>query len=168
MKETRFRWNGTASDSLDRLQVLDVSVKSYNSSTEYPWWAVEQTNMNLTDVDALWGLVSPEVAQMASPQYSFLQSPELFLPGLVDEITVGYKVDWTGSLTDVQNMPASTFPEAALAGTYQIDTEAYHCGSQSMAMYAKWQIYSRGAASAAKILDLVWTDLSANAVMGTR
>lgn len=43
-----------------------------------------------------------------------------------------------------------------------------YSGSAQPAMYAKWYSLSRGATSAAQIINLIWTDMAANAVVGTR
>jgi len=45
---------------------------------------------------------------------------------------------------------------------------ADYSGKTSLALYTKWQKLSSSADSASRILDLVWTDVAANAVVGTK
>lgn len=62
-----------------------------------------------------------------------------------------------------------------MALTYWTDGEAYgslrlpdYTGRTNLAMYNRWQELSRNASTAAKIVNLIWTDISADAVVGTR
>lgn len=51
---------------------------------------------------------------------------------------------------------------------YDVDDESGYSGQSNSAMYRLWRDLSRTPATAAKILNLIWTDAAANAVAGTR
>lgn len=75
-----------------------------------------------------------------------------------------------------QNLPGVDFYFQSLASALSINRPggtgyqgyADYSGKTSGALYAKWQNLSTSADTAAKILDLVWTDVAANAVVGTK
>lgn len=99
---------------------------------------------------------------------STLRSDDLWLPG-----DVNYTFRNFGSPTH-QNLAGVEFHTSSMERTYVIQSEfgdydgSIYSGSAQPAMYAKWYSLSRGATSAAQIINLIWTDMAANAVVGTR
>lgn len=154
IKTVRFRFNGTT-DDLSALEVLDVKDKVYASDAEKPLWGVENSDMMLADGSPLWGIVTEE----ASKKYniSTLRKEYLYLPGR--DTSINYK-----------NTPGVDFADAALDMTYMIGvgSTAGYSGRTNLAMYRKWQELSRNSVDSAKILNLVFTDIAANMVIGTR
>lgn len=156
IKTTSFQFNG--SDKFSDLKVVSISDKVYPNNESKPLWGVENTNMKQRDINTLWGLVSPESA--AKLNLSTIRKESLYLPR--SDTSIGF-----------QNLPATDFAAAALDMTYGIpssntrDTVDYS-GKTDLAMYRRWQELSTAPETSAKILNLIWTDIAANMVVGTR
>lgn len=162
IKTVDFQYNGT--NGFDGLEVLGVRAKTYESEDQKPLWGVERTEMNLRDGSPLWGLVSDRY--QGRTDISVLRKEELWLPG--------YTGMGSNPVTEHENLPGTTFHTNALTVVYNlsptdIDPVVFdYSGRSNLAMYAKWQELSREAATTSKILDLIWTDVTANSVVGTR
>ncbi|OAP60410.1 hypothetical protein AYL99_05412 [Fonsecaea erecta] len=163
IKTVYFRFNG--SDDLSGLTVTNISDKVYPNESSKPLWGVEKTDMVLADVNILWGLLSgPDQGNVS---VTTLRKEFLYLPGYASggagaPFTVGY-----------QNLPGVDFHIGALGVLYNIapstgNTLTDYTGKTSLAMYRLWQDLSRTPETAARILNLVWTDVAANSVVGTR
>ena len=74
-------------------------------------------------------------------------------------------------MSTVQNLPSMQFYVDLLTAAYQLDLApppvADYTGKTNLAMYAKWQEYSRAATSTLKIINLIWMDMAANVVLST-
>ncbi|KIW89181.1 uncharacterized protein Z519_10033 [Cladophialophora bantiana CBS 173.52] len=163
IKTVSFRFNG--SDDLSGLKVTNISDKVYVNESSKPLWGVEKTDQVISDVHILWGLLSgPDQGNVS---VTTLRKEFLYLPGYVGgggggPLSVGY-----------QNLPGVDFHADALAALYSISSAYYgtimdYSGKTNLAMYRLWQDLSRTPATAAKILNLIWTDVAANSVVGTR
>jgi hypothetical protein len=162
VKEVSFRYNGT--DGLKSL--APFSIQEQTNPSNPVTWGVENTAMMLADGSPLWGLVS--ASTQTSPELSVVQSPYLYLPGDVSIATL----PTAGTL---QNLPGVEFYSDALNTIFQLDSLgslwiglADYTGKTNLGIYAKWQNLSRTAGGAANILNLIWTDIAANAVVGTK
>ncbi|EAW25673.1 uncharacterized protein NFIA_044920 [Aspergillus fischeri NRRL 181] len=169
LKTVSFRYNGTG---LDGLSITSLSQKTYPSP---PLWAVEDLpDRTLEEVQPLWGILpsnttSPEPAV----NLSTIASTSLYLPGYIDPTTTPFTGLAPVPVSTGQNLPGVDFYTQALYRALSISRPAGqpfadYAGWTSLALYAKWQTLSTTAAGAAKILDLVWTDFAANAMVGTR
>lgn len=159
IKTVTFRFNGT--DNLTGLTILDIRNKEYPNEESKPLWGVENLQMNLSDVKPLWGLVSPERAE-GVPDISTLRKESLYLPGLADS---------GPAAIDHQNLPGVNIHASALAVAYEPisdQTAANYNGKNQLAMYRRWQELSKNVTTAGVIKNLIWTDVVANAVTGTR
>jgi hypothetical protein len=164
IKTVDFVYNGTA--GLKNLQVANVADKQYSSDGDMPLWGVENTQSELQDVYPLWGLVSP--AYKGRSDMSVIQKASLWLPGW-------FNSKFGPVLTSSDNVPGSRFHTTMLGAAYSLDqlnpnldhTTDYSAAS-NLAMYAQWQRYSRQPETTSKIINLIWTDLAANSVLGTR
>ncbi|EXJ94562.1 hypothetical protein A1O1_02958 [Capronia coronata CBS 617.96] len=164
IKEVRFRYNATGltGNTLKALTVVNVTDKPYSDNKSMPLWGVESPDMELADVPQLWGLISPELE--SSVNLSTIRAPHLYLPG--------YGGLLSGSSPGQENLPAADGLTDVLAGVYQ-DTlgagdMADYTGTTNMAMYATWRDLASSAATMKKIPNLIWTDLAANMLIGTR
>jgi hypothetical protein len=159
VKEVSFRYNGT--DGLKSLAIL--SIQNQTNPPNPVTWGVENTQMTSADASALWGLVS--ASTQGSPELSVVQSPYLYLPGDVSLAAL----PTSGGF---QNLPGVEFYTGALSTIFQLDSAplglADYTGKTNLAMYARWQNFSRTADGTANILNLIWTDIAANAVVGTK
>ncbi|GFG23361.1 hypothetical protein IFM61606_03240 [Aspergillus udagawae] len=165
LKTVSFRYNGTG---LDALSINSLSQKTYASS---PLWAVEDLpNRILSEVQPLWGILPANTTSTVN--LSTIADPSLYLPGYIDNTT-----PFTGlapaPIFTGQNLPGVDFYTQALYRALSISSPAGqpfadYSGWTSLALYAKWQALSTTATGAAKIIDLVWTDFAANAMVGTK
>ncbi|KAJ6442666.1 alpha-L-fucosidase [Purpureocillium lavendulum] len=169
-----FQYNGT---DLSALKVESVEPKKYASPSDMPLWAVENMhNLTIGNAQPLWGVLgtaNTTVDDSIKRNVTTITQETLRLPGLSDDLTLLL----TGSLTDKsrdgQNLPGIGFYAQALDNAYGIarpGVTAYgdYSGQTSLALFAKWQLLSRNVVDAAQIINLVWTDVAANAVVGTK
>ncbi|RJE25969.1 hypothetical protein PHISCL_01654 [Aspergillus sclerotialis] len=160
IKNVHFLFNG--SDDLSGVTVTGLADKVYKDDSSKPLWGVEKTGMNLTDVNPIWGLVSS--SNQGNISLSTIRKESLYLPGYVgwgDVSTFG----------EIRNLPGVHFHLDALSSTYKISSgpsDMDYTGKSSLALFQKWQTYTRDAESAKNVPNLVWTDLAANSVLGTR
>jgi hypothetical protein len=159
VKEVAFRYNGT--DGLKSLNT--ISIQDQTNPSNPITWGVENTAMALRDGFPLWGLVS--ASTQASSDLSVLQNPYLYLPGDVDQATLP-------TAGGFQNLPGVEFHADVLNTIFELDFAPIglgdYTGKTNLAMYAKWQNLSRTTDGAADVLNLIWTDIAANAVVGTK
>ncbi|ODH52079.1 hypothetical protein GX48_01868 [Paracoccidioides brasiliensis] len=161
IKTVDFRFNGT--DGLKSLSIRDIRDKTYTRDEEKPLWGVEHTEKSLNDVLPLWGLVSDEYK--GKKDISVLRKEWLWLPGFTGRFgtsPVGYS-----------NLPGMYFHTGGFQTAYDISSSppsgvSDYSGETNIAMYSKWQGWSEKAGTTAKIINLVWTDVTANAVVGTK
>lgn len=144
-------------DDQDEVQGLENAGTLRNSSA-----ALESISYSFPP---LWGLVNGEPRGM---NISTLRSNALWLPG-----DLNYTVRNFGSPYH-QNLAGVEFHIYSLERAYKIYSEqggydsSSYSGLAQPAIYAKWRSLSRGATSAAQIINLIWTDMAANAVVGGR
>ncbi|KAF2124563.1 hypothetical protein P153DRAFT_350725 [Dothidotthia symphoricarpi CBS 119687] len=155
IKTTSFRFNG--SNKLSDLEIVSITDKVYLNNESKPLWGVENTNMSIRDGGALWGLVSPESA--AQLKLSTVRKESLYLPR-------------RNAVMGFQNMPGLDFASLALEMTYETGFHSTnpvdYSGKSNLAMYQRWQELSRKPETSAQILNLIWTNIAANMVLGTR
>ena len=165
IKTVQFKYNATIGEGLKSLQVVDVADKVYNNDSEKPLWGVENPHMVLSDISPLWGLISPDLEH--SINLSTIKSDRLYLPGYT---SLGFDTEVFG----FENVPGTDGPAAALTTAYQSnginddDGVGDYTGETNLAMFSRWQDYSSNVSTAPKILNLIWTDIAANALVGTR
>lgn len=176
VKTVTFRLNGT---SLSELQVVDEKPKIYAVPSDMPLWAVENMEWpryNIGNEQPLWGIVgttNTTVDESIRNNITTTSQESLRLPGLMN--------DYTSLLTSQsftpneagQNLPGVNFYTQALRNAFSISMPSRmsygdYSGQTQFALYAKWQKLSVGANSAAEIINLVWTDIAANSVVGTK
>ena len=137
IKTVTFSLNGT---SLDDVSIVAADDKAYGSGDQ-PWWGAESTNQPLESSSPLWGMVDPDIPSPVN--ISKVQKETFYLPGLVTNDTFG--------LHAVENMPGIDFNTPALISIGAIGdpdqltnyiysyTMLDYSGTQSAAMFRKWQ-----------------------------
>ncbi|KAK2776513.1 hypothetical protein FQN53_002684 [Emmonsiellopsis sp. PD_33] len=162
IKTVDFRYNGT--DGLKSLAILNIHDKEYQKEEDKPLWGVEHSELMLDDVKPIWGLVSSKYEGRSD--ISVLRKESLYLPGYLGVADLGP--------TSYYNLPGSSFHMGGFSTAYDISDAMMpsgvsdYSGETNIAMYAKWQELSATANSTARIIDLVWTDVAANSVVGTK
>jgi hypothetical protein len=161
IKTVTFAYNQTS--GLKALSILDIQPKAYTNEEEMPLWAVENLQLRLSGTKPLWGITLPEHAN--HPNISTARQPHLYLPGLTDTIVAQ-------PFEDRQNLAGVDFYHGTMATIYDLPKSNLplpdYTGSTNLALFTKWQQLSANSSTAAKIMNLLWTDISANAVVGTR
>ncbi|KAI9373912.1 hypothetical protein BJX61DRAFT_551900 [Aspergillus egyptiacus] len=167
IKTTTFSYNTT--DGLAGLTVVNVTDKLYQSETEYPVWGVE----NLSEIGdfwmmPLWGIVSPDsAAKYASDGLQTVQKPSLYLPRISS-----FSRSSGLSTESHQNLPGVEFADNGLSAVSSMATSTLgsmdYTGEGNLALAQQWSRLSKSTDSMARVLNLVWTDYAANAVVGTK
>ncbi|EER37428.1 predicted protein [Histoplasma capsulatum H143] len=174
VKEVTFHFNGT---TFEALEVNSTKPKIYADQESKPLWAVEDLKeIPISNGKPLWGILGPtkSTGDIKFPSnISTTFHEHLFLPGYMDDYTI--LLEGSRGVSDAaQNLPGTEFYTQAMLTALTITrpggNRGYvdYSGFTSLALFAKWQSLSKTPEGAARILDLVWTDSAANAVMGTK
>ncbi|KAL3442293.1 hypothetical protein BJX65DRAFT_312984 [Aspergillus insuetus] len=163
-----FSFNTT--NDLTGLTILNITDKTYASDAKYPLWAAENLGVDMDPfwMRLLWGVVSHEAAaNLPSDHLKTVQKPSLLLPR-TSMFSRGTAVVNQGS----QNLLGVEFADSRMDA---INGMAYgsiglmdYTGEGNSALLRRWNTLSRSAESMAKVMNLVWTDYAANAVVGTK
>lgn len=166
IKTVKFRVNGTS--DLQGLTILDVREKRYADKAHMPLWGFEESGLTLDSISPIWGLVS--TAYEKYPNISTLRQPDFYLPGDPGALmppSLPY-----GPMSE--NLPGSQFWRYTMGSVYQgagrtiVKPGMDYTGYSSIALFNRWQEMSKTAQGAARIIDLIWTDMAAPAVVGTK
>ena len=176
IRTVTFQYNGTG---LEALRVTAANPKIYPSPSETPTWAVENMQSRpLSDAQPLWGVLGgsgTQVPASLAANMSIAQQESLRLPGVLTALSGFEGNDYLISRQG-QNLPGVDFYVKALQNAFTIASpgsvgyEAYgdYSGMTGLALYSKWQNLSTSPGGAAAIINLVWTDIAANSVVGTK
>ena len=159
--DVSFQING--SNSLANLQVTSMKPRIYSSHASLPLWAVEDTGLNITDAAPFWGIVDDKYQSW--PHLWTSRSDHLYLPSGVDSVSV--------DLSSIAATASAHAPHAALRDVYQ---DRFHpssglpdySGLTNYPLFRKWQELSQSSETAPTIVNLIWTDIMANYVLGTK
>ncbi|KAL2171503.1 hypothetical protein VTG60DRAFT_2671 [Thermothelomyces hinnuleus] len=176
IRTVTFRHNGTG---LAGLRVTAAQPKTYASPAEHPVWAVEAMPREymIRDAQPLWGLLAESAPPALRNNLSTVRQPWLRLPGLVNSIDspLSNGLDYVANRPG-ENLPGVDFYALALqnafgvarpgSGLYSLYGD--YSGLTSLAMYSKWRNLTSSEAGAAHLLRLLWTDIAANSVVGTK
>ncbi|KAF5357143.1 hypothetical protein D9756_006457 [Leucocoprinus leucothites] len=130
-------------------------------------WAVEKTNMTISQVEVLWGRVDNRFE--GDPSLSTLRRGSLFLPA-------AYSLDDTigGAWYPVGTNPAAAHANA-WTGVYTFDPSRDrdlfdYTGTSNSAIQAKlrWFMVDNPDLGSSHIRNAIWTDIMTNNVIGTR
>ncbi|KAG0639774.1 hypothetical protein HOY80DRAFT_1136510 [Tuber brumale] len=153
VKVVTLTMNGT--HTLENLRVDKVVPKNYSSTSAMPVWAVEDTGMMISDVNPFWGIVDPKYKD--APHLWTIQREHLWLPSGGNGVYA--------SLDSSSSFGLLTVPGAALG---EISTEDDYSGERNFALLTKWRKLSATQNSTGSILNLIWTDIVANNLVGTK
>lgn len=165
-KTVRFTFNQTGTSGLERLAVSTVADKQYEELSDMPLWGIETPNMTLVHMDPFWGLVDPSVRNAVN--LSTIRADHLYVPAsssslLDDELAM----DGGTSYMPGTRGPATIW-EATYTGSSIINGLQDLSGKSNLALASRWKNMSMTAAGTAEIMNLIWTDVAANALIGTR
>jgi hypothetical protein len=169
IKTVSFSVNGPDT-SLARLVITNITEKAYETNADLPLWGVENSGLAMDGISLVWGLISSKYQSF--PNVSFTRQRSLHLLGYSGPLAQTFS-----PVPSAQNMPASDFPIAAMntvfgandgRGVSDSSWPFDLVGRASMSIFTRWQNLSQNAAGAGKIVNLMWTDLAASAVVGTK
>ncbi|KAK4243464.1 hypothetical protein C7999DRAFT_36207 [Corynascus novoguineensis] len=169
---TQFQTN----QGLLSFRVTNITAKHYPNPEAYPLWGVEDTGRSLRELTPLWGLVSPAYRAAQFPNISFVQQPSLYLVGLGNHIRYKPTLPKLSiSFGNRQNLPGAEFPFAVANTLYDVSEGISDSswpfdliGRADMAVFTRWQTLTATPEGTAKMVNLLWTDLAASAVVGTK
>ena len=175
IKTVSFQLNGT--DGLRSLSILNVKDKSYKDKGRMPLWGVEDSGKTVDQITPVWGLISPTYENY--PNISTVRQPSLYIPGYAGGPS---GISGLGPYSMYQNLPASDFFRYAMSSVFGTSTLGFtvpavegssrpfteYSGYSSVALFQRWQNLSKTTTGAATIVNLIWTDMAAPAVVGTK
>ncbi|KAG0637128.1 hypothetical protein HOY80DRAFT_890179 [Tuber brumale] len=150
VKVVTFTMNGT--HKLENLRVDRVIPKNYSEISVMPVWAIENTGMMIRDIEPFWGIVDPKYKN--DPHLWTIQREHLWLPS-----------GGVGLVSSLSSLGLLTVPGAALDGIHTMDD---YSGERNFPLLTKWRKLSATQYSAALILNLIWTDMVVNNLVGTK
>lgn len=161
VKRVSFQINGTA--SISNLVINSIEPVTHSSSASTPLWAVENTSLNVADVSPFWGLISSEYS--SSPSLYTIQKEFLYLPagmgafaGLSDRDGAAGAMAPAGALFEL-------FNGVSVGGSTELPD---YSGKTNYPTFLKWKELSSNTSTVSAIPNLIWTDLMANSVLGSK
>ncbi|KAE9566910.1 hypothetical protein CGMCC3_g16935 [Colletotrichum fructicola] len=171
IKTVSFTVNGTT--GLDSLQVTSIEPKNYSSPDDYPLWAAENSGLTMDGISSIWGIISPEY--VSRPNISTVKQREFHLLGKHGALSLS-SLEPTFGISNY-NLPGSNFAlsimellftdsgfDGALDEGWPFDL----AGVSNIPIFERWQSLSSDADRVSDIIKLLWTDLAASAVVGTK
>lgn len=156
IKSVGFSINGTS--SLANLRVTSVQDKAYSNNALKPLWAVEKTNATINEFRPLWGLVHDR--HESSKELWTLRKEKFWLPTWSAFISIRSSLD---------SLASTNAFGAGLSEVYKgFSFKSDYSGETNIALNRLWQSYSQSPATAGNIVNLIWTDIIAAAVVGTK
>jgi hypothetical protein len=173
IRTVSFVVNVTSGSGLESLHVVETKDKQYSGTEDpdMPIWGVENPGLTFDGIDLIWGIISPNYTTY--PNISTYRKPSLYLPGASDSFSGNLKEITFGS---DQYTPGSTYFTRAMNTVFTLSdllssvnpVTTDYSGYFNAALFAKWQNLSSTAESASAIINLIWTDLAASAVVGSK
>ncbi|RFU24613.1 hypothetical protein B7463_g11732, partial [Scytalidium lignicola] len=140
VKHVSFQINGNS--SISNLVVTGIQPVTYSSNETLPLWAVENTGLNVADVSPEWLYLPAGSGAYAELGRGDGSAGAMAPAGALNEL---YNFAFSGS---------SGLPD--------------YSGQTNYPMFLKWKNQSSDTSTAPSILNLIWTDLMANFVMGSK
>lgn len=168
IKTIEFTFNGTS--SLKDISVSSIADKNYTNPEDQPLWGVENIDpsldFNISDINLLWGLVSN--AYENDTDITTIRGKDFYLPVAYSNTDMSVFKDTLAASTVFTTAWNSVYQEVAwIAGTSFGGLPSYS-GDTQYSLFLKWRNLSGTPDGAARILNLIWTDLVASAVVGTK
>ena len=161
--DVTFSINGSA--SLSNLYVKSAVPRTYDTNATTPLWAIENAGMNIGDVAPYWGLVSDRYETSAN--LWTMRKPSMYLPAGMGFQAVLPTEDASAGAQGPESVLREVYEDALTTQT-SLEGLPDYTGSTNFPMFLKWQNLSRQADTASTIINLIWTDIAANYLIGAR
>ncbi|PHH93284.1 hypothetical protein CDD83_7983 [Cordyceps sp. RAO-2017] len=166
--------NGTT--SLESVKATEIRDKIYPDEESMPLWGAEEYNSDEEPdhyINLLWGLVTPEPRNRGDINLTTYRQPSFYLPGHMVKSSNQTELVFMG---DNDNLAGANFASNMLRATYHTgEANPYWFYSQTGSHYllsestvARFQELSRTAETASLIPNLIFTDLTASAIVGSK
>ena len=160
-----FNSSSNGNSSLENLRVRKVTDKTYDNNSSAPLWGVERTFKPMSDVSPLWGPVAEKYA--LSSDLTTFRGPKFYLPGTnAGIVKVNIVTDSLAAPKAFAAALLSVYEDAVQQSSY--GEIADYTGKNNVALNKKWQDLSLNATSANKIINLIYTEIIATAMVGTK
>ncbi len=167
IKTVHFNYNASRSGGLSSLTVSSVTDKIYQDKSEMPLWGVEKSNLNISDISPLWGLISSDLEN--SVNLTTFRAEKLYVPAsMATWFTFGLVAKGLNYLPATEGSPNiwSTIYSATSDSSLNLGFD--YTGSTNLALLQKWRNTLTNSTGAAQIINLMWADYAANYFTGTR
>jgi hypothetical protein len=169
IKTVTFTHNGTA-DVLDNLRVMNIIDKEYADDDEVPLWGLEAWDYPLLGTRPVWGLV--DRVYEGFPKVTTLRDPDFYLIGtanaadpLIDKLSPQYShINLAGAIAPLAALATITTPRTSTIEPEMVNFAA----AQNMGLWLRWRDLTASADSLPKMFRLMWTDLAASAMTGSK
>jgi hypothetical protein len=172
IKTVRFSFN--TSKSLDGLSIDNIEPKKYSGSFQHPLWAFESSaesddpQWDLENWDPLWGIVEKEDSTFTNLSYK--RSSELWLTGSTKLASLSFAGFNLAAVTVPRRLLYHTYEvhSWALSSTRSTDILADYSGKENIELHNMWKHLTKTPEGTGRMINLVWTDIAANALYGSR
>lgn len=165
IKTVTFFHNDTT-DNIDNLAIKGVKEKEYPDDRSMPLWGVENWSYTLGQYDPVWGLVDGTYEHF--DKVTTIRQPYLYLIGTSEQRYATFQPSGT-----FMNLPGTIAPFVSMTsvsaiGTTDLTTVADFTARTGMSLWMKWRNLTGSADTTPQIIKLLWTDLAASAMVGTK
>ncbi|KAF7553395.1 hypothetical protein G7Z17_g3631 [Cylindrodendrum hubeiense] len=161
IKTVDFFHNGTT-NNLEGLVVKAVQEKTYQDESEMPLWGMEDSVFTLQQFEPIWGLLDPSFENFHN--ISTVRAPSLYLPASISTAMTSYQ--------PMTNLPGAILPVTAYETMRLYASSSWtgidYTAQGSLSLWMRWKELSSSAESASKIIQLLWTDIAASALVGSK
>ncbi|KAJ3455213.1 hypothetical protein MRS44_013813 [Fusarium solani] len=165
IKTVKFTANGTSLENVRVVQVLD---KIFPDEASMPLWAIERTNLTIKTYSPLWGLVDDRYE--SSEAFLTTRKRSLWLPA-----GRGFQAQHAGLEMSIFDSTPADAHMMALSAAYDVGNSVSpglgqmdYTAVDNFGLYVRWRDLSRSSETARTLINLIWTDIMANLVLGTK
>jgi hypothetical protein len=154
--ETQFTYNGSGCVS-----TLGLDIVFRNSALENrppPLWGVEATNLNISNIEPLWGIIHDDFE--GSPGLQTLRRDYLWIPA---GMTTNFGVMW-------DSLASTSISGAVLGKLYksEIANSNQSPGTPSSSIINRWRTVGNSLEDMANLVNLLYVDNMAQMVVGSK
>ena len=162
IKRVTFSMNDSV--SLDNLRVVNTADKPYKDDASKPLWAIERTYRPSFDAAPLWGMIEDRFEN--AQDLSTYRGDKFWLPmnGQLYS-TMSIASDSLAATDAFGNALGSAYDQQPLSLG---DSMINYSGVNNVALNRLWQQLSQSPTTASRIIDLIFTEILATALVGTK
>ncbi|KAL8724482.1 MAG: hypothetical protein Q9166_007926 [cf. Caloplaca sp. 2 TL-2023] len=164
VKTVDFSVNGTA--TLDNLRIIDVKDKLYKDNASKPLWGLEKTYASSFDAAPLWGIIDNRFEN--APDLHTLRAEKFWIPTSGSALS-GIELGGSDNLASAKAIASGlNSVYSSTSGLAALGLGEGYSGENNIALFQYWQKLSQSPSTAAKIINLIYTELLATGTVGTK